>query len=77
MAPVEHHDVATGPDYQVGDKPGAGIYRCIQTPEFVVHIEEDDGQLPSCEQCPPQTKATYRRVVDERCAITDEDIEPQ
>jgi hypothetical protein len=78
MSQVEHHDVAAGPTFQVGDKPGPGIYRCIQAPEFVVHIEEEGGQLPSCDQCPPKAKATYRRVVDERSAIVDDqDVDPQ
>jgi hypothetical protein len=72
MAQVEHHDVAVGPTFQVGDMPGLGIYRCVQAPEFVVHIENEDDQLPGCDQCDPEESAAYRRVVDERSAVVDE-----
>ncbi len=72
MAPVEHYDVATGPTFQVGDKPGPGIYRCVQVPEYIVHIQNGTNPLPDCDRCQPNTKALYRRVVDERTAIGDE-----
>jgi hypothetical protein len=75
MAQVEHHDIAVEPTFQVGDMPGLGIYRCVQVPEvpeFIVHIENEDDLLPRCDKCDPQEAAAYRRVVDERSAVVDE-----
>ncbi len=68
MAQVEHHDVATGPIYHAGAAPGPGLYRCVQVPESVVHIDDDSATLPKCEQV-GDAATTYRRVVDERTAI--------
>lgn len=68
MARVEHHDVAEPVLYQVGDAPGAGIYRCAEFPSFIVVLDADDDTLPDypSDPCDEPVEVTYRRVVRHR-----------
>ena len=70
MAQVEHHDHVIGKVYHAGDQPGAGIYRCVESPDFVAHLE-DGETLPDVEIDEGDT-ASYLRVVDERDAVPPE-----
>lgn len=68
MARVQHYDVAEPETYKIGEAPGAGIYRCIEIPAFIVVLDDDSDLLPQYPSHPidQPVKISYRRVVRHR-----------
>lgn len=68
MARVEHYDVAEAETYKIGETPGAGIYRCVEVPSFIVVLDDDHEPLPEYPSHPidQAIEISYRRVVRHR-----------
>jgi len=63
--------------FRVSDRPGKGIYRCVEYPAWVVSIEDDFESLPPCFGEMRFQKVRYERVIDLSTAITADEIEAQ
>ena len=59
----------------VNDRPGRGIYRCVEHPSWVVSLEDDFESLPPCFGEMRLSRVRYERVVDLSTAITADEIE--
>lgn len=67
MTQIEHHDHVIGKVHHSGDQPGAGIYRCVDSPDIVAHLEDGEA-LPDVETDNGDI-ASFLRIIDERDAI--------
>lgn len=56
--------------FAVNERPGKGIYRCIERPQWVVSIEDEFERLPPCFGEIRFQNVRYERVVDLSTSIT-------
>jgi hypothetical protein len=55
--------------FAVHERPGRGIYRCVERPHWVVSLDCDIEPLPPCFDEARFQDVQYRRVVDLSTAI--------
>jgi hypothetical protein len=58
----------------VNERPGKGIYRCVEYPSWVVSIEDEFESLPPCFGEMRLGRVRYERVVDLSTAISEQEI---
>jgi hypothetical protein len=56
--------------FVVNERPGKGIYRCVERPQWVVRLDCESETLPPCFDEPRFHHVQYRRVVDLSTAVT-------
>lgn len=56
--------------FVVNERPGKGIYRCIERPQWVVQLDCEFEPLPPCFNEARFQQVQYRRVVDLSTAVT-------
>jgi hypothetical protein len=64
MTPMSSHEV-----FLVNDRPGKGIYRCVEQPHWVVSLDDDFEPLPPGFGEARFQNVRYERVVDLSTAI--------
>jgi len=47
--------------YNVGEKPGKGVYACINC-DWQVTLDDDSDRLPPCGSCEKGHNTKYRKV---------------
>lgn len=62
--------------FLVNERPGKGIYRCIERPQWVVRLDYDFEPLPPCFGESRFQNVQYRRVVDLSTAVTTAELRP-
>ncbi len=48
--------------YEIGEKPGTGMYQCARCCEWIVVIEDADNPLPPCDQCGSGADVRYQKI---------------
>lgn len=48
-------------EYDIGEKPGKGVYECTVCGTRV-RLDDDEDRLPPCGRCPKGQNVRYRRV---------------
>jgi hypothetical protein len=49
--------------YDIGEKPGKGVYRCTSCESWTVTLDDDDDALPPCGDCGKGQVIKYEKIV--------------
>lgn len=48
--------------YDIGEKPGKGMYRCVNCREWTVRLDVNDDRLPPCGKCGRGQHVKYEKI---------------
>ncbi|WP_168203976.1 hypothetical protein [Aliikangiella coralliicola] len=48
--------------YDIGQKPGKGIYQCTSCARILITLENDGDRLPPCETCGSGPGVKYLKI---------------
>lgn len=60
--------------FGVNERPGKGIYRCVERPQWVVRLDDAIERLPPCYGELRFQNVHYQRIVDLSTAITAQEM---